>query len=152
LAAVTPEHQSFAPTIQTISQPVRHHEQGGNTGGSLAEVSAFMSGALAEMMEKQQLVITDAVQSTRAEMEAQLSKAEAENAELKAKAEVELKAELKAANAELKVERARLTARAISDEQLTAVQSRLETMHAAKLLTDDELFALEVSKSTLVIM
>ena len=102
----------------------------------------------AEMMEKQQLVITDAVQSTRAEMEAQLSKAEAENAELKAKAEVQVKAELKAANAELKAERARLTARAISDEQLTAVQSRLETMHVAELLTDDELFALEVSKST----
>ena len=32
----------------------------------------------------------------------------------------------------------------ISTEQLTALQSRLEALHAEQLLTDDELFALEV--------
>ena len=32
---------------------------------------------------------------------------------------------------------------AVTEEQLTALQSRLETMHAAQLLTDDEVFALE---------
>eukprot|EP01043_Picozoa_sp_COSAG02_P045319 COSAG02_NODE_4131_length_5739_cov_5.860993_4_plen_280_part_00 len=147
LATTTSERQSFSPTMQTISQPVSHREQDGDRGGSLAEVSVFMSGALTEMMEKQQLMITDAIKSTRAEMKAQLSKAETENAEIKANAQAELKAELKAVNADLKAERARLTASVISDEQLTAVQSRFETMHGAKLLTDDELFALEVSKS-----
>ena len=32
---------------------------------------------------------------------------------------------------------------AISDQQLSALQQRLEGMHAAKLLSDDEMFALE---------
>jgi hypothetical protein len=35
-------------------------------------------------------------------------------------------------------------AAAISGEQLIRVQARLEKLHAAKLLTDDELFAMEV--------
>ena len=32
---------------------------------------------------------------------------------------------------------------AVSDEQLSALQARLERLHAAKLLSDDEFFALE---------
>eukprot|EP01045_Picozoa_sp_COSAG04_P017917 COSAG04_NODE_1621_length_6101_cov_11.014750_6_plen_97_part_00 len=32
---------------------------------------------------------------------------------------------------------------AVTEEQLTALQSRLEAIHAAQLLTDDEVFALQ---------
>ena len=37
----------------------------------------------------------------------------------------------------------KLPQEAVSDEQLAALQARLETLHVVKLLTDDEFFALE---------
>ena len=46
--------------------------------------------------------------------------------------------------AKLEQMREELTPRpAVTAQQLAALQSRLEAIHAAKLLTDDELFALE---------
>ena len=50
----------------------------------------------------------------------------------------EWKAEIKAEQEEKKQEKT-----AVSDAQATALQSRLEALHAAKLLSDDELYALE---------
>jgi hypothetical protein len=37
----------------------------------------------------------------------------------------------------------KLAVEAISDEQLAALQARLQSLHAAKLLTDDELYSIE---------
>ena len=50
----------------------------------------------------------------------------------------EWKAEIKAEQEEKKQEKT-----AVSDAQATALQSRLEALHAAKLLSDEELYALE---------
>ena len=53
----------------------------------------------------------------------------------------EMEAQMQALREDLREE---LTPRpAVTEEQLAALQSRLEAMHAAQLLTDEELFALE---------
>ena len=53
----------------------------------------------------------------------------------------EMEAQMQALREELREE---LTPRpAVTEEQLATLQSRLEAMHAAQLLTDEELFALE---------
>ena len=128
--------QSFTPTMQMISPVVS--QQGGGTGSvsSLTELSLFMD---TQRVHDAQL----------------LSQARAEKAELEAKIELQrqqiIDATLQAAQQqmeshvrEIKME-AKLasSARVISDEQLATLQSRLQSLHAAKLLTDDELFALE---------
>ena len=60
----------------------------------------------------------------------------------------EIKAELEQQRVEQQQEIAKLRQEmapreAISDEQFTALQTRLEALHAAHLLTDDEAFAIE---------
>ena len=66
--------------------------------------------------------------------------AKAEKAELEAKMEAR-QVELEAQKAELE---AKLSPKeAISAERLTALEARLEALHAARLLTDEELFSLE---------
>ena len=79
------------------------------------------------------------------------SEAKAEKAELEAKMQVEkaeLRKEMAAEKAELREEfEAKLEnltpKEAISAERLTALEARLEALHAAQLLTDEELFSLE---------
>jgi len=46
-------------------------------------------------------------------------------------------------HAKLEKQREEHAAAAITQEQLAALQSRIEGLHAAKLLADDEMFALE---------
>lgn len=70
------------------------------------------------------------LQQQRREMEAKM---------LEMREEQEAKAE-----AQLQTMREELTPKpAVTEEQLTALQSRLAAMHDAQLLTDDEVFALE---------
>jgi uncharacterized protein (DUF1697 family) len=105
------------------------------------EVSAFMTEQLKAQMEEQRAhdkaQHVEVVQLLR-ERDAQ---ARAEKLELEAK--------LEQAQREVEQLRAQVAARAqpavevIDDEQLSTLQSRLQSLHEAKLLTDDELFALE---------
>ena len=75
----------------------------------------------------------------------------AERDELEAKLKAEYMVEMQQQKAEHKAEMEKLRAELtpapakelISSEQLAAIQSRLEKLHAAQLLSDEEFFALE---------
>jgi hypothetical protein len=88
---------------------------GAHVGCSLAELGHFM--------EQQQRLLCERDARSRAE---------------KAELEAKFEAKLEAQRLEMNAKRV-----AFSDEQLTALQSRLEALHAAKLITSDELFLLE---------
>ena len=89
-------------------------------GGNLAELSAFL--------EKQQMLLI--------ERDAQ---AEAKRADLEGRMEAKLQAVLEKQRQDTAV----VPAPAFPTEQLAAFQARLEALHAAQLLSDDEFFALE---------
>jgi len=84
------------------------------------------SSAVVELLERQQSLLLELRDEAKAD-------------QAKAQAKMEL------AQSELREEmEARLAPReAISAERLTALETRLEAMHAAQLLTDEELFSLE---------
>ena len=93
--------------------------------------------------ERDEIVRREA-KADRAEMEARL---ERQRQEMEAKMEQQRK-EMELQQAALKAELTlQLTvpppAPATTDEQLAALQARVEGLHATKLLTDEELFALE---------
>ena len=70
--------------------------------------------------------------------------AKAERDELEAKMKTEHKAEMATIRAEVEKIRAELAPQElISAEQLAALQARLESLHSAQLLADEEFFALE---------
>jgi len=87
-----------------------------------------------------------AAKADRAEME---SKLEQQRQEAKAE-RAAMEARLDAKDVKMEQQRKEMEERlaapppaAITEEQLTALQARIEGLHAAKLLSDDELFALE---------
>jgi hypothetical protein len=90
-------------------------------GGTFAELSAFLKEQQA-FYEKQQAASEAKAEKAKSEMESKLAAIEAK---------------LLATEAKLK------PAPAASDEQLSALQSRLEAMHAAELLQEAELTACE---------
>ena len=96
-------------------------------GASLIEVSAFMTAQLKEQRDHDAKV--------RNEIDAQRKEAVAKLDTQREKADAERRA------IEAKVEALRDDA--IRTQQVTALQVRLEFLHAAKLLADEELFALE---------
>ena len=109
----TPMH-ALAP-VASPSMPLVQHVAS-TAGGSLPEILAIF---------KQQR------EEIEARMDARVKEERVRMAEKDAKIEA-LKAELTAPPVP-----------AITDEQLAALQARIDGLHAAKLLTDDDLFALE---------
>ena len=129
------------------------------------EVSAFMTEQLKEQLQLQR----DHDEKVRAEMEAKLTaqhavqterdaQAKAEKAELEAKFEAKLEKQHSHMKMQLEKQRDDMTAQlkklrsdakpeaaseAVLDEQLEAFQERLQSLHSAKLLTEDELCILE---------
>jgi hypothetical protein len=99
------------------------------------EMSVFMKG--------QQVQAEAREDKLEERMERLLQEAKAEKAQLMQETKAE-KAEMEAKMEQLKAD---LTpqppAPAITQEQLAALQSRIEGMHVAKLLADEELYALE---------
>ena len=95
------------------------------------EVSAFMTEQLDKQLEKQRMHDAQMRDQMDAKMERQLEEAKREKADLKAEMEAKLEKQRGEADA-LK-----------NDQQLAALQARLEALHAAKLLADEDLFALE---------
>jgi hypothetical protein len=79
-------------------------------------------------------------QEAKEERAAQEAKLDALRTELEAKAQAE-REELRHEMAELRAEMKPVAA--ISEQQIAALQARLEAAHAAQLLTDEELFTLE---------
>ena len=106
-------------------QPSPQPMQVTSVDGSFAELSALFK----EQREE--------AKADRAE---QREEAKADRADMEAKLEQQRR-EMEAKMLEMREE---LTPKpAVTEEQLAALQSRLDAMHAAQLLTDDEVFALE---------
>ena len=110
--------------------------------GGLTELSGFMD-KMESRMEKQQTLLIERDEKAKQD-------AKAERAEMDAKMEsqrAEMEARLEKQQAAMEAKVAELTPappqEAVSAEQLTTLQARLETIHQAKLLTEEELFALE---------
>jgi hypothetical protein len=89
------------------------------------------------------------VERQRKEMERQMKEQKEETAAQMKEQKEEVERQRKEQKEETERQRKEMEANlspaaAISGEQLIRVQARLEKLHAAKLLTDDELFAMEV--------
>ena len=101
--------------MQTVAAP----PQTGATG-SFAELSAFM--------EKQQALLLERDDRARQEMEAKLEEKERES-----------KAEIARLREEMNLQQRE----AVTADELSALQARLEALHAAQLLADEELHVVE---------
>ena len=115
---------------------------------SSAGPSSVTSGGFTELtmfMEKQQRMQIEWEDRLEAKLVAQQQAMEAQRQAMNKQQEARLK-EAKAEKAELeaKLEKALRSKDAITDEQLSALQARFETLHSAKLLEDEELYAFEV--------
>ena len=154
---MTPD-RSFTPSLEHSSGPGQstHFATGiaagaGSGGTSLMEVSAFMTEQLDKQLEKQRMHDAQMRDQMDAKMERQLKEAKRDKAELKAEMEAQrlendkLRTEVTEAcvRAEMQAKVDGAAAARLRDQQLLALQGRLEALSAAKLLTDDELFAVE---------
>ena len=93
------------------------------------EVSAFMKEQLKEQRDHDEKI--------RKEMEVKLEKQRLD-------AEAKLEAQKKEADEKIEQMREDVSAKScVSEAQLEALQARLDALHQAKLLTDDEVFKLE---------
>lgn len=115
-------------------------------GGSLADLSAFMVQQQQMMIDREAQLRAD-LKAERLELEAKLEQqrqqTDEQRREWEAKVEQQRR-EIETLRAEnLMAARPQLASEMVDEGQLAALQSRLQAMHAAKLLTDEELFSLE---------
>jgi len=120
-------------------------------GGSLEEISSFIKAQREEAkaeraetearqdakdlrMEQQRKEMDAKMEQQRIETEARLDAKDTKMEQMRLETQAKIEQELAALKA---------PAQAITDEQLAALQARIEGLHATKLLADDELFALE---------
>ena len=108
------------------------------------EVSAFMTEQLKEQLKEQRdhdAKLWQEAKTERQELEGKLQQQQAD-----AKVETEQLREAALREREQALEsklRERQMAVKLREQQLTALQARLEALHAAKLLADEELYAVE---------
>jgi hypothetical protein len=165
--------QALAPlSVQTVATTSSSASGGGTTsaGSSFVEMTAFFREERAHLeskLEQQELKAEQQKQELEGKLERQRQESEAklerQRQESEAKFEQQRqdsdgKLEQQRQESEAKVEQqrhmieslqAQLAARpqpameVVDEEQLAALQSRLQAMHGSKLLTDDELFLIE---------
>ena len=123
-SAPTPD-RSFTPSL--VQSPPQHLAAG--TTGSLAELATFMEKQQLMMKEQQQLLLE---QQKEAKEEVE-----------RAKQEMDAKLEAKIEEQRQRMQELMAPQEAVSDQQVEAVTARLQAVHAAQLLSDDELFAVE---------
>ena len=99
----------------------------------MLEVSAFVAEQLKEQLKEQRNHDEKIRAGMEAKLEAQKKEADAERRAMETKMEA-----LRDGAMEARVRDAQL-----HGQQIAALQARLEALHAAKLLADEELFALE---------
>lgn len=114
--------QTFTPSMNQMVSSETPHGGGAGTSGSLAELTSFM-----KEQQKMQLEREEKLREERDHLETKLEQQRHEIEQLRARV---------AALPQPAVE-------VIDEDQITALQSRLQSLHEAKLLTDDELFSLE---------
>ena len=127
---------------------------GSMASGSFAEVATFFREERAHFeakMEAQRKELEAKLEAQRQETEAQRKGFEIQRKELEEKLEERLEAKLDAQRKEfeikLETQRQEIEQKdamtSVSDAQLERLQGRLDALHQAKLLTDDEMTALE---------
>ena len=146
--------QQSSPPMQQLQLSTERHIGGtssSSSGVTLMEVSAFM----AEQLKEQVKELRDHDEQVLQKVQAQRQEMDTLRAEMQAKVEAQREeittmreeaAEARGrADMQAKVEelRAGATAARLHEQQLLALQNRLEALSAAKLLTDDELYFVE---------
>ena len=139
----TPDH-GFSPSMQlSPSMPMVQHVA--STGGSLSEISSFFKEQREEAKASQDAKDAKMEQKQK-DMEGKLDAKDAQMERLRLETQAAMEQQRNEKEAKLAQELAALkapAAPAITDEQLAALQARIEGLHETKLLTDEELFALE---------
>jgi chromosome segregation ATPase len=153
--------QQSSPPMQHLQLSTERHIGGtsssSSSGVTLMEVSAFM----AEQLKEQVKELRDHDERVRQDAKVEVDKLREEAAEARGRADMQAKVEAQReeittmreeaaeargrADMQAKVEaqRAGATAAKLHEQQLLALQNRLEALSAAKLLTDDELYLVE---------
>ena len=141
LTPVSAPDRGFSPSVQlSPSMPMGQHANAASAGGgvSFSEMTVTLSSFIKEQRERDDTL--------RHEMEAKMERQRVETeARLDAK-DVKMEQQRKEIEVKMEQQQAALTApapAAITGDQLTALQARIEGLHVTKLLTDEELFALE---------
>jgi DNA repair exonuclease SbcCD ATPase subunit len=118
--------------------------------GSFAEVATFFREERAHFeakMEAQRKELEAKLEAQRQETEAQRKGFEIQRKELEERLEAKLDAQRKEFEIKLETQRQEIEQKdamtSVSDAQLERLQERLDALHQAKLLTDDEMTALE---------
>jgi hypothetical protein len=127
--------QQSSPPMQHLQLSTERHIGGtssssSSSGVTLMEVSAFM----AEQLKEQVKELRDHDERVRQDAKVEVDKLREEAAEARGRADMQAKVE---------AQRAGATAAKLHEQQLLALQNRLEALSAAKLLTDDELYLVE---------
>ena len=125
------------------SMPMVQHVA--STGGSLSEISSFFKEQREEAKASQDAKDAKMEQKQK-DMEGKLDAKDAQMERLRLETQAAMEQQRNEKEAKLAQELAALkapAAPAITDEQLAALQARIEGLHETKLLTDEELFALE---------
>ena len=144
-----PQQKSYTPSMQQHDSiplgTLSTERQGGVTtaaGVSLMEVSTFMTEQLKAVARMEARMDKQALEA-KAEMEAQREIAERQRHQMEAKLDEQRR---QTEQQRLETQQVRDIASAkscVSEGQLEMLQTRLDALHEAKLLTDDEVGALE---------
>jgi DNA repair exonuclease SbcCD ATPase subunit len=132
--------QAPAPlSVQTVATTSSSVGGGGTTsaGSSFVEMTAFFREERAHLeskLEQQELKVEQQRQELEGKLERQREESEAKVEQQRQMIE-SLQAQLAA--------RPQPAMEVVDEEQLAALQSRLQAMHGSKLLTEDELFSIE---------
>jgi hypothetical protein len=121
-AAAAASASSFTPSMQLSSPTVAPQQRSTTDDASLVAV----------LLEREERMWH--------EMEAKTEKLRQEAKEEKAELRLEMQQQMEKMREEMKPTPA---AEAISEQRLAVLQARIEALHASKLLSDDELYALE---------
>jgi hypothetical protein len=131
-----PSQLDFTPSVQSAPASVVVRQADGplassGSAGSFSEMVSFMR-------EEREMMVS-AMETQRHEMHALLEQEREQNMKLRETQRAEMDTLREAATKADQVE----TKARMRDLSLLALQSRLETLHAAKLLADEELYAVE---------
>jgi hypothetical protein len=131
-----PSQLDFTPSVQSAPASVVVRQADGplassGSAGSFSEMVSFMR-------EEREMMVS-AMETQRHEMHALLEQEREQNMKLRETQRAEMDELREAATKADQVE----TKARMRDLSLLALQSRLETLHAAKLLADEELYAVE---------
>jgi hypothetical protein len=140
---LVPRHAPATPALNTVAmeQDTSSSVGGRSMTSSLGELSVFLQKQQRMQMEREEKLDAEhrEAKAETAELRRELEK---QRQELDAKIEQKLEAQRREAKAETSELRRELQ-KQLQEQQLVALQARLETLHGAKLLDDEALFLAE---------